>query len=82
MSTQLEKCTKFLDNNGFELCAVEDGIFHYSCPNSGHAIDVESDSIVFCDDNGDYAEIPTNVYALIGALVHFRLICAYYKKWD
>ncbi len=80
------KCKRFLVNNGFKEKPFKEDTregwqFRYSKQGMPD-IEVETDEIVFISDVGDWLHIPLNLFALIGALMHYRMIATDYKNWE
>ncbi|SME89320.1 hypothetical protein [Desulfovibrio gilichinskyi] len=73
-----KRCKRFLKANGWEYDAIcKGGGGAYISP-VACCIEVQDDEIVFIDDTGDFLHIPTDYYALIGALLETRQIGAGY----
>jgi len=73
-----EKLVQFLVLNGgkrFEETMTE--TIHVDF--HGFGIDLGETSIVFVGDKGDFGEVPLNFYALLGFLLHHRMIATTYK---
>ena len=76
---QLEKCIKFLENNGYSKQDSEEE-FQSMVKANVSRIDLNENEIVFIDDIGDWIHLPCNYYALIGALIHYSQLGIGYKK--
>ncbi len=72
---QKEICHNFLTKYGWKLTDGEDPV--YSKEDS-IAISLDEDDsggeIVFIAEQGDFLHVPLNIYALIGAMVTYRII--------
>ena len=79
--SEVERCWRFLKLNGWELTnedAGDDPEYLSFVKQDCYGIDMNSDEMVFIDEQGDFARVPTSYYALIGALLEFRQIgCGY-----
>lgn len=72
-SKMREKIATFLINNGFNE-DTEKGAENRSFFKDGlSSIDI-GDEITFIGDGGDWLNIPLDYYAIIGALLHYRMI--------
>jgi len=78
---QIDKCISFLMKNGYESYGnIEDEFQTMHKDNLDlMSIDINDEEIVFIDGNGDFLHLPCNLYALIGALIHFSQISVGYS---
>lgn len=71
----MKKCEDFLIANGFKrIDPLDDEGKTYE--GNGILVDITDDSITLLDDEGDFAQVPLNYYALIGVLFTSRIIGA------
>lgn len=68
----MKKITDFLIKNGYKEDSENGAEYKSFFKNGLSSIDVNDDEIVFIGEEGDWLHIPSNYYALIGALVHYR----------
>lgn len=71
-----EKIIKFLELNGFKKDRSDDAP---SWINDFIAIEMTEDELIFIDDTGDFCATPIDFFALIGVLVHYRIIPVNYN---
>ena len=64
----------FLIANGFKELNDGDSEYRNFQKIDGIGISIDKFEIVLIDDSGDFCHMPRNIYALIGALVHFKII--------
>jgi len=74
-----KKCIKFLEDNGWEKIHEDKEMMSFTAGMSKINVDITDKEIVFIDDTGDFLNLPLNLYALIGALFHYRQISVNYK---
>ena len=80
MSKSTKRCLEFLKLNGWQADMDTDDSDFISFYEQGNiSIDIADEEIVFIDDTGDFLHIPTNYYALIGALLECKAIAMDYK---
>lgn len=75
----MEKVIQFLINNDYWEESEKDSGYRTFFKDDVSAIDVYPNEIVFIGEQGDFLNIPVNIYALIGALLHFRQLAIDYK---
>lgn len=63
---------QFLELNGFKKHDRNDNA--HSWANDIIAIEITEDELVFIDDTGDFCHTPIDFFALIGVLIHYRII--------
>jgi len=76
--TQSERCKKFLRLNGWEYDQKNRGGSGAYIKGNLCAVEIDEDEIVLLDDTGDFAHLPLNYYALVGALMEMRQVCTSY----
>lgn len=69
-----EKTCNFLLKNGFKEEELINETRRSFYKENLVQIEVDEDSIAFISDEGDFLTIPNNYFALIGALIIYRLI--------
>lgn len=68
----IQKVVDFLKANGWEYDDKDEYMHFYK--RDSVSVDVGEDEIVFIDDSGDFAHIPTNIYAVVGFIYEKRLL--------
>ena len=68
----IQKVVDFLKANGWEYDDKDTYMHFYKRDSVG--VDVGENEVVFIDDNGDFAHIPMNVYAVVGFVYTKRLL--------
>lgn len=76
---ELEACIDLLEKNGFKEIIGRDGFMHFMKYNS-IGIDINTNRMVFIGDGGDFLDLPTNKYTLIGVLIEYRQLPINYKS--
>lgn len=77
-----DKCGRFLEANGWKLdserkYATEGDVY---LNDTAPAIQVLAGEIVFLDDSGDFLHIPKNYFALVGAMIEYRMLTFSYNS--
>lgn len=73
---------KFLALNGYVEDSEKGSVYRSFFKEGVSSIDVNDSEIVFIGESGDWLNIPMNLYALIGALIHYKEIATNYKNHD
>jgi len=76
---ELQRCLKFLKNNGWESENENDCLWMHK--ENCFSICFEKEEMTFLDDSGDIYNSKINIYTLIGFLFHFRQIPCDYNSW-
>jgi len=75
----MEKVIKFLIKNGYKEDSEKEGVYRSFFKDGMSTINVNALETVFTDGIVEWLTIPTNIYALIGALLHHRQIAFIYE---
>lgn len=73
------RCISFLEANGYKKEEENDEYISFFRDTQSSCIDISEDEIVFIGEEGDYLHIVCDIFALIGALIHYRQIAVNYK---
>lgn len=70
---------KFLQQNGYIEDSEPDA--EYRTFYKGHlaTVDINDSEIVLIGEQGDFCHLPVNVFALLGALLHYKQIAINYN---
>jgi len=79
--TQLQMTKSFLTNNGWKNIADIDDEYLSFHKDGNIGVNINFNEIVLISDEGDFCHLPLNIFALIGALLHYRAITFNYKNW-
>lgn len=82
MKTEKQRVIDFLELNkweGEETCSDEDYQTFIIYNSQSIAIDINDEEIVLIGGSGDFLHLPLDVFALLGALLHYRVIDLQYR---
>jgi hypothetical protein len=75
----MKKIIEFLRLNGYTEDTEKESGYRSFYKEGVSTIDVNKNEIVLVGESGDWLQLPFNIYALIGALIHHRQIAVDYK---
>lgn len=83
LKIQTDTIAKFLLGNGYEEVLndpdYESENMRVFIIKGENVISIKENEMTFTDENGVYLSTPTNIFALIGGLIHFKKLNLNYK---